>query len=283
MLTQRISDSVAWRYEFFHAANCFDTLERLSYITPKIGIGSIDQLFLRRLRHGADGVPYFEIAGDKVYFCQDHCPADPQASIRGALTILKEVYLGHTEFFSEHVQVRPGDVGLDLGGNFGTSAMTFSRRVGPSGHVYSFEPVFAEAVRRTAAANGLANVSVVPMAVWDAPGEVDFCLSDIGIDSRVSSGGREGHQLRVPAVSLDVFAAERGLDRIDFIKADIEGAEEWAIRGATRLIERCRPAWSIASYHTDPTGEKQHRKLVRLLRELGYTVDEIAQRHIFAY
>ena len=44
-----------------------------------------------------------------------------------------------------------------------------------------------------------------------------------------------------------------------------------------------RPVWSISSYHTDRTGQKQHPKLVALLQRLGYQVREVGQQHIYAW
>ncbi|MCP5112307.1 MAG: hypothetical protein GY953_15895, partial [bacterium] len=41
------------------------------------------------------------------------------------------------------------------------------------------------------------------------------------------------------------------LDRVDFIKMDIEGAEQEALRGATGTPLRFRPRLAIASYHRE--------------------------------
>jgi len=83
--------------------------------------------------------------------------------------------------------------------------------------------------------------------------------------------------------TVDRFVEERGLAQVDFIKCDIEGAEELAIRGAEKTIERFRPKWTISSYHTDPSGDAQHPKLVSLLTELGYTVRTVGGHHIYAH
>jgi hypothetical protein len=44
-----------------------------------------------------------------------------------------------------------------------------------------------------------------------------------------------------PVVTLDGFCAERGIDRIDFIRMDIEGAEQRALEGALAILDRDRP------------------------------------------
>ena len=47
----------------------------------------------------------------------------------------------------------------------------------------------------------------------------------------------------VPAVTLDSFWQEIGEKRVAFIKCDIEGFELFALRGARKLIESCRPVF----------------------------------------
>jgi hypothetical protein len=40
-----------------------------------------------------------------------------------------------------------------------------------------------------------------------------------------------------------------GLDRVDFVKMDIEGAERHALAGASEMIARHRPRMAICVYH----------------------------------
>lgn len=67
-----------------------------------------------------------------------------------------------------------------------------------------------------------------------------------------AGGQGEGGNLRG---SGDVHVACVALDEllpntpIDFIKLDVEGAEIPALRGASRLLERCRPTLAISLYH----------------------------------
>lgn len=258
--------------------------ERLRLVSP-FGRSRPDvRYFLeRRLRSDDDGQPYFDLGELRLRFLPDRPVKDQDAALRGALLILIEAYVQTPGFFSTHVHVRPGDVVLDLGGNLGTSALLFSRLVGPEGHVYSFEPAFADVERRNLADNGARNVEVIPAAVGDRCSEVELTVTDEGIDSRLARPSHRGGRLRVPMTTLDEFVAQRRLQRVDFIKMDIEGAEELALRGAEQVIARFRPQLTIASYHTDLAGEKQHPKLVRLLRERDYQVEERGHRHIFAW
>jgi FkbM family methyltransferase len=45
-----------------------------------------------------------------------------------------------------------------------------------------------------------------------------------------------------PVVTLDGFCAERGIAQVDFIRMDIEGAEQKALEGAEGILDRDRPS-----------------------------------------
>lgn len=258
--------------------------ERLRLVRPFAPIRPDLYYFLqRRLRSAPNGEPYFDLGDVRIFFHPEYAVEDEAAAIHGALIILTEAYVDVPEFFSHHVSIEAGNVVLDLGGNLGTSAILFSRLTGSQGHVYSFEPVHHRLLQRNLAENGIRNVEVVAAGVGTESGEVEFAITDMGIDSRIANLSSSDRRLRVPMTTLDEFVEQKQLQHVDFIKMDIEGAEERALRGAERVISRFRPKLTIASYHTDPEGEKQHPKLLHLLREWGYRVEDIPQKHIYAW
>jgi len=53
----------------------------------------------------------------------------------------------------------------------------------------------------------------------------------------------------IKVVTLDQFVAEHNLPRIDFIKADIEGAERDMLKGATNVLKKMCPKLAICTYH----------------------------------
>jgi hypothetical protein len=62
-------------------------------------------------------------------------------------------------------------------------------------------------------------------------------------------GRDQKKKVKVPLTTIDILAAELGLQRVDFIKMDIEGAEKAVLRGAAKTIRRHHPRMAIASEH----------------------------------
>ena len=151
-----------------------------------------------------------------------------------------------TEFIWRNV--RPGDVALDVGANHGYYALLMADLCGPDGMVHAFEPNprMVELMRATMALNGFWNtVKVHPVAVAAAAGPaLRFLASDtepkngrlLKPGELAGRSGREGDQLisEVPAVPLDDAVP----GRVDFVKIDVEGAEDLAWRGMQAMIAR---------------------------------------------
>jgi FkbM family methyltransferase len=143
--------------------------------------------------------------------------------------------------------VRPGQHVVDCGAHIGYFAMHLADAVGPTGSVTAFEPfgANAECLERSIRENGFeARVRLERAAV----GAVAGTLPLVYAPNTINSGGAflqgtgvvpDGHATTsVPVVALDTLQLRRP---VAFIKADIEGAEPLAFRGADRLLREDRP------------------------------------------
>jgi FkbM family methyltransferase len=74
----------------------------------------------------------------------------------------------------------------------------------------------------------------------------------------------------VPLITLSKLVRDLGLNRVDFIKMDIEGAEYSVLVGASQILKSYDVKLAIAAYHDDDI----RRKCNQLLTELGYKVLE---------
>jgi len=141
--------------------------------------------------------------------------------------------------------LEPDSVAFDVGANIGVFALVMSRLC-PRGRVYAFEPAIEsfDYLVRNLQANGARNVVAEHRAVYDTTGLVPFVFSpDYPPGSFVSNNAEHSADSRpMEAVRLDDYAEDRGIDRVDLIMIDAEGAEFAVLRGAERTIAVHRPA-----------------------------------------
>ncbi len=173
---------------------------------------------------------------------------------------------------------KPGDVVIDVGAGIGTEIVVFAKAVGSQGRVIAIEahPATCEALRRTVTRSGLTNVEVLHLAVADREGEL--LISDLGghhIGNSIT-GVTEGVPVR--STTLDRLADDLGIDRVDYLKMNIEGAEALAIRGMERLVARIHHiAIACHDFIADEGGAEGNRTLVAVrafLARSGFTLSE---------
>lgn len=195
-----------------------------------------------------------------------------------------------------------GDVVLDIGAGIGEQALTFSRLVGPTGHVVSVEaaPSTFKRLKLTVEANRLDNVKPIHYAISD-PGTVAVRITD-NSDNYVegtiypsdrSSGSIGDAAVEVTALTVDNIATRLGLKHVDLLKMNIEGAEQLAIEGMTRTVEITRHV--VISCHDfipeeNPTADKSwfntFDKVKVFLQDVGFTVrtrDRVAGKPWLTY
>ncbi len=193
-----------------------------------------------------------------------------------------------SEIFILHRLIRPGAVCLDIGAAYGRYTLFLSRLAGPEGRVYSFEPgalsyrVLSNALRF----HRLQNVIPVQKALSSRPGWGELAIP-------VKKGDRLGLSLahlevsgdgcrqktvteKVPVTTVDSFVADHGLQRVDFIKCDVEGGELSVFQGAEKVLERDRPALLcevdrsfLAALEISP------RQLHQFFSQLGYRASRL--------
>ena len=144
------------------------------------------------------------------------------------------------------------DTVLDIGGCWGDTALYFAHKVGANGKVYSFEfiPNNLKLFNTNISLNSTltSNISLIPHPVSKTSGDLIF-FEDNGPGSRVEFQSFEGQTGTASTISIDDFVKKNKVDKIDFIKMDIEGAEPLALEGAMETIKRFRPKLAIAIYH----------------------------------
>lgn len=160
----------------------------------------------------------------------------------------------------------------------------------PAGHVYAFEP--AEANRRhlvaNLVANDITNVTVEGAALYGTDGEVA-----IDSNSAYPAGSHIGTTgPTVAAVRVDTWAREKGIERLDLLKLDLEGSEVGVLGGAEQTIRRFRPTIVVEcnpvalrrfggrSYHDLIGAMKALFPIVAILGPGGAVIPILSETHL---
>lgn len=154
------------------------------------------------------------------------------------------------------VRPEPGDIILDCGAFLGETSIKFATDVGPEGRVYGFDPFARHAQLATlnAAQNGLADrIRFVPAGA-SAKSNVASLDSLPPVEDPAKAEAQSVNPGRHVApsdamVAIDDFADWAALERVDYIKMDIEGSEADALAGCRRTIAKWRPKLAICVYH----------------------------------
>jgi FkbM family methyltransferase len=192
------------------------------------------------------------------------CSPLQQARMRDGSVILVDIR-SHTEWYAlwsglyddtlltlmlTLLKAFPGNF-LDVGSNIGMYAIRVSRLF--SHKVVCFEPmpINAERIRHNASLNGVEQyVKVISVALSDHEGSADLILREdfkmgsltgnasIAISSEIDGGFQ---RITVPVIRFDDFLSHHSCYDFSIAKIDIEGHEDFFIRGAKEWFERDRP------------------------------------------
>ncbi|MGI9592151.1 MAG: FkbM family methyltransferase [Myxococcota bacterium] len=147
--------------------------------------------------------------------------------------------------------LQPDMVFADVGANQGEFTLFAAKRL-PRGRVLAFEPMteMRERLVGNLAANPFDNVLVSDRGLWSEPGRRRIFRRDApfadgsfheGLGTLFPTAERSDAVEEIALTTLDAFLEQQGIDRVDVLKVDVEGAELEVLRGAEKTLERCRP------------------------------------------
>ncbi len=147
------------------------------------------------------------------------------------------------------IKPRRGDYLMDVGSCFGDTALAFAASTGSTGHVYAFEmvPTHCRIMQRNLHMNpSLARrITLLPCGLSAVNRNVGMTPVD---DAGINPGAHLDFD-KYPVRTIDALVDEGVIERIDFIKMDIEGSELDALCGAEASLKRWRPRLAISIYH----------------------------------
>jgi FkbM family methyltransferase len=134
---------------------------------------------------------------------------------------------------------------LDIGANQGEYTLFAAKRL-KKGLVISFEPVpfMIERLENNIKLNVFENIRLMHYALSDKEGLLpiyDLKDNHEGLATFYSGDNKILREYHVPVKVLNDEFEKFAVDRVDFIKIDIEGGELPALRGADRVIRKFKP------------------------------------------
>ena len=178
-------------------------------------------------------------------------------------------------YFEPTTAVSRGDHVVDAGACEGAFGLECIHRYGAE-RVYNFEPDsrMARALALTAERNGLRNRYQVRQAAVGAESGIlpfmepgtDVLLAHIVTDANPAA--QSGRLTEVEQLSLDDWAERVKIEKVSYLKIDVEGFDLDTLVGAKELIKRWRPKIAVTTYHDPQHADQIHDFLASL--DLGY-------------
>jgi FkbM family methyltransferase len=172
---------------------------------------------------------------------------------------------------------------IDLGAYSGLTSIMFRENCGSQGRVIAVEadPANIHAARKNFALYAKATcfaIDLVAGAIWSHNDGLAFSgEGSMGSSATEIIGERMTGLVRVPSFTLSAIASRFALDRVDFIKCDVEGAES-VIFADDPFFERYRPRIIVEVHNTN--GEMTTGAVESALKRYGYSVREINQEGV---
>lgn len=186
------------------------------------------------------------------------------------------------KYSAHHYLPKEGDCVIDLGAGIGEETLILSKLVGPRGEVFAIEaqPSTASILKHACDINNLKNVHVDNIAIADTNGQVAIEDDDDGyLKNTVGDISGTGHNgVQVDARTFDHFVEKRKITKIDFLKVNIEGAEQLMIKGMEQSIVMVKNIAVSCHDFRWISGEsefyKTHDKVLAFLKEHNFHVIE---------
>lgn len=188
-----------------------------------------------------------------------------------------------TEQYLEFSNLKPGSTALDLGAYSGLASIVFKEIVGSSGQIIAVD---ADQNNLVAAKKNFSNykatvgdsIDLIYGAVWNHDEGLSFSAEgNMGSSASNLVGAGRGDLINVPSYTLSHIAKKFNLDKIDFIKCDVEGAESVVFEDAD-FFKKYKPRIIIETHIVD--GIETTEKCVSDLAKYGYTCSRITQHGV---
>jgi len=164
---------------------------------------------------------------------------------------------------------KSGDIVIEVGSNIGTHTQLLSKLVQKDGLVFAFEPqrLVYQTLCANLALNSITNVFAYNEAVSNDFGKI--LVPELEFSQRNNFGGISLNNIKdgilVNQIKLDQF--KNSINRLNFLKIDVEGMEIDVLNGAKELIDKFSPI-----IYLENDRKEKSKELIELLWSMGYKI-----------
>jgi FkbM family methyltransferase len=175
-------------------------------------------------------------------------------------------------WFLKHYAPKPGDTVVDAGAYNGHVSILLSQLAGPSGLVVSFEPDPSNRALcyENMKLNNCSNIMLVDKGLWTENTVLEF-NSNNSVASSVFYEASDAHKIQIGVTSLNLFFQHHNLIACHYIKMNIEGSEIMALKGASEILKKYKPALTITTDHI-VEGKQTTEPVEQILKQNYYNV-----------
>ena len=154
------------------------------------------------------------------------------------------------DIYLEKGNLKNGYIVFDLGAYCGLSTYSFSQIVGETGHIYALEPDTENfnALTKNIQSHQLINVTSMNKGIWSTTKRLLF-QSEANMGSGVQTiVDRQLSAYEIDAISLDDMCRLFSIERVDYVKMDIEGSEIEVLKSAENFLIKYKPRLIIEAH-----------------------------------
>ena len=140
-------------------------------------------------------------------------------------------------------KIEIGNIVVDVGANIGLHTLNMARIVGSTGQVFAFEPDPSnfEILKKNVKINNYKNIILEQKAVGDKHGRTTLYQSDHPGKHRIFPQTEQAKsQVQVELTNLDNYFDSDMIDKINFIKIDVEGLEFSVLKGMKNILKNSK-------------------------------------------
>lgn len=179
------------------------------------------------------------------------------------------------DYISQYL--KSGNVFVDIGANIGLFSLNASKIVGDKGKVISFE-AFSSNYRQfknNIEINNFKNIISENKAISNQNSTVEILYNEGDHNIGMASSFLKNFTSKeiVESITLDDYASNNSIEKIDLIKIDIEGGEYNAILGMTKILSDSKPQVLIEINHqTLQDSGRTEKEIIDLFNQFNYRI-----------